>query len=248
MSGRIKRKKQIVKNIKPLTKTTKKHSNEITNFYELIPEELKKKYHNPNFENHLIKIPFRMLIIGGSGSGKTNTAMDVIHRMSNTFEKIVICCKSKAEPLYEFLETKIPKEQLEIYEGIENVPHIDKYKNTGQMLIIFDDLVLDKNQSGIEQYFIRGRKIGGGISCMYLSQSYFKTPKTIRLQCNYLILKKLSSKRDLSQILNEFSLGKDIKELTALYKNATINPLYFLLIDADAPDEMKFRKGFLEIC
>lgn len=247
MSGKISQKRQIVKNIKSIAKSTKKNPNEISNFYNLIPDELKKKYHNPNFDYHLIKIPFRMLIIGGSGSGKTNTAMEVIHRMSNTFEKIVICCKSKAEPLYEFLETKIPPEQLEIYEGIENVPPVDKYKGVGQMLIIFDDLVLDKNQSEIEQYFIRGRKIGGGISCIYLSQSYFKTPKTIRLQCNYLILKKLSSKRDLAQILNEFSLGKDITELTALYKDATTNPLYFLLIDADAPDDMKFRKGFMEI-
>lgn len=240
-------KRRTAKNTKPLMKASKKGSNEINNFYTLIPDDLKKKYHNPNIANHLIKIPFRMLIIGGSGSGKTNTAMEVIHRMSGTFEKIVICCKSKAEPLYQFLETKIPPEQLEIYEGIENVPSVDNYKTVGQMLIIFDDLVLDKNQSEIEQYFIRGRKIGGGISCIYLSQSYFKTPKTIRLQCNYLILKKLSSKRDLAQILNEFSLGKDIKELAALYKDATINPLYFLLIDADAPDDKKFRKGFLDI-
>lgn len=247
MSGIIKKKIQRVKNIKLLMTTTKKGSNEISNFYNLIPEDLKKKYHNPNFLNHLIKIPARLLIIGGSGSGKTNVAMEIIHRMSGTFEKIVICCKSKAEPLYEFLETKISPEHLEIYEGIENVPPVDKYKGTGQMLIIFDDLVLDKNQAEIEQYFIRGRKIGGGITCIYLSQSYFKTPKTIRLQCNYLILKKLSSKRDLAQILNEFSLGKDIKELTALYKDATTNPLSFLMIDADAPEEMKFRKGFLEI-
>lgn len=233
--------------IKVNNTNNKTNPNKISNFYSLIPDELKKEYHNPNYKNHLIKIPFRMLIVGGSGSGKTNTVMEIIHRMSNTFEKIVICCKSKAEPLYEFLEMKIPKGSLEIYEGIENVPPVSKYINVGQMLIIFDDLVLDKNQSEIEEYYIRGRKVGGSISSIYLSQSYFKTPKSIRTQSNYIILKKLSSKRDLMLILSEYSIGKDVNEITVIYKDATKDPLYFLLIDVDAPDEYKFRKGFLEI-
>jgi len=238
-----------MKRTKKVNLTTGKKSdpNKITNFYAIIPDEFNKTYHNPNFKKHLLKIPFRMLIVGGSGSGKTSTALEMIHRMSNTFEKIIICCKSKEEPLYEYLESKIPKGALDFYEGIENVPNVDEFKGTGQMLAIFDDLVLDKNQSRIEQFFIRGRKIGGGISCMYLSQAYYKTPKTIRVNCNYMVLKKLSSKRDLKMILSEFSLGKDVDELTHTYKYATSDQLSFLLIDVDAPDEAKFRRNFLEI-
>ena len=220
--------------------------NQNHNFYNLIPNHLKRKYHNPNFKNHLLNIPFRMLICGGSGSGKTNVALELIHRMSKTFENIVICCKSKSEPLYEFLEHEL-KDRIQIYEGIENIPDVDDFKQEGQTLIIFDDLVLDKKQGSIEQYFIRGRKIGGGISMCYLSQSYFKTPKIIRLQCNYIILKKLSSKKDLSLILNEFSLGIDMKELSAMYKYAMSIPNSFLLIDTEASDQQKFRNGFLEI-
>ena len=59
------------------------------------------------------------------------------------------------------------------------------------------------------ELFIRGRKIGKGLSLIYLSQSFFKIPKIIRQQFNYLFLLKLSSGRDLNLILSDFSLGVD---------------------------------------
>jgi hypothetical protein len=62
-----------------------------------------------------------------------------------------------------------------------------------------------------------------------------------------MILKKLGSKKDLRLILSEFSLGLSIEELTLFYNEATKNPLDFLLIDLDAPDDKKFRKGFRRI-
>jgi hypothetical protein len=190
-----------------------------------------------------------MAIIGGSGAGKTLIAMEIIKRMKNTFELLIICCKSKAEPLYEFLEESIPKGQLRIFEGAENVPDLNELKKEkiGQTLIIFDDLVLDKKQDRITEYFIRGRKVGGGISSIYISQSYFKTPKTIRVNCNYLILKRLSSMRDLRLILNDFAICENIKELTRIYKKATENKEDFLMIDVDAQQGCNFRKNFLEI-
>lgn len=206
-----------------------------------------RKYHNPGYKRHMLSVPFRALIIGSSGAGKTNCLLELIHRFSGTFERIVICTKDKNEPLYEFLEMKLGGKGVEIYEGSENIPALESFKNCGQSLICFDDLVLEKDQSVISQYFIRGRKIGGGVSCAYLSQSYYKTPKVIRLQIGYLFLKKLSSKRDLTMILSEVSIGTDIKGLTALYKKATEDPLSFLLIDIAAPDEKRCRAGFLEI-
>ena len=73
----------------------------------------------------------------------------------------------------------------------------------------------------------------------YLSQSFFRIPKIIRLQCNYSILLKLGSKRDLSLILSDYGLGVDKEELMAIYKDATQIPLNFLKISTDERDDSK---------
>jgi hypothetical protein len=227
---------------------SKTMSDKIRNYYSLIPDHMKKKSHNPNYKNHFFNIPFRVLICGGSGSGKTNSLLELIHRMNNTFEKIVICCKNKTEPLYDYLEEKIESEYLQFYEGINNIPPIEDFEGCGQTLIVFDDLVMDKNQSIIEQYFIRGRKIGEGISLCYLSQSFFRTPKSIRLNVNYVMLMGMASRRDLNLLLSEFVLGKDVdlKRLLELYNYSTKNKMDFFLVDIDHEDK-RLRHGFLEI-
>lgn len=225
----------------------------LTNFYDELPKKYQKKYHNPSYQNHLMQIPFRALIVGSSGSGKTQLVFEIIKRMKGTFNKIILCVKNKSEPLYEWLSDTLSKEQLQIYEGAESVPDVDKFDTKDdpngpeQILAIFDDLVLDKNQDKITQFFIRGRKISGGISCCYLTQSYYQTPKIIRLNCNYLFIKKLSSERDLSLILSEIALGVSKEKLMRIYKTATSEKLNFLMVDVDAPGEKRFRVNFLDI-
>jgi len=222
-------------------------TNEVQNWYGHIPDSLKTKYHNPNYDNHLINVPFRLLCVGNSGAGKTTLVCEIIHRMDDTFGNIIICTKNADEPLYKFLRTKIKAEQLQVYEGIDNIPDLDSFDPELQHLIVFDDLVLEKDQTIIEQYFIRSRKIAKGVSCIYLTQSYFKTPKTIRLNSNYIILKKLSSTRDLNMIMNDFSLGIEKEVLISMYKFCTEERSNFLFIDIDAPLENRFRRNFLDI-
>jgi hypothetical protein len=126
------------------------------------------------------------------------------------------------------LEEKLNKgksKQVEIYEDGE-VPKLpDDKKNR---LIIFDDLLYD-NQSEIKQYYIRGRK--KGFSSIYLTQSYFKTPKDLRLQCNYIVLGRNVLKRDLNIILQEIASNLTLDELQHYYNQATKEPLNVLLID-----------------
>lgn len=225
--------------------------NDVINFYNLVNPKHKKKYHNPAFgKSHYFNIPFRMVIAGSSGSMKTITLLNIIHRMPDTFEKIIICIKNINEPLYLHLIDNIPSEYIEVYEsnketGIVNIPSVDNYKNTNQQtLIVFDDLVLEnkKTQEKIAQYYIRGRKFS--ISCCYISQSYYKIPKVIRINCNYLILKKLPSTRDLNMVLTDTSISMTKKELNSIYKYATEKQGDFLLIDLD---DNKFYKNFMEL-
>lgn len=225
--------------------TKKVNNNQMTNWYEKIPDVLRPKYKNPNYKNHLLNLMFRMVIVGASGSGKTTLLLELISRMPGTWSKIILCLKSRHEPLYEYLASKIDEDILEIYEGIQNIPNPENYKDLDdQILIVFDDLVIEKNQENIIDYFIRGRKIAGGMSMIYLTQSYYKTPKIIRIQCNYIILKKLSSKRDLKMILSESDVIDNIDELTQYYICATKEKSDFLLIDIDGNE---LRHNFLNI-
>jgi hypothetical protein len=221
--------------------------NKNTNWYSEIPKSLLKKNKNPSYKNHKMNVPFRALIVGGSGSGKTTLIMELIKRASNTFGIIVLCVKNADEPLYQFLISKLSPENLHVYQNGE-IPPLDKYKGEDcQILMVFDDLVNEKKQDLAREYFIRGRKIAGGISMCYLTQSYFQTDRTIRLQCNYIMLKKLTSTRDLKTILSDFNLGLDKDYLVELYKVATADKLDFLMIDIDAEPSHRFRKNFLEV-
>ena len=89
------------------------------------------------------------------------------------------------------------------------------------------------------KYSIRDRKICAGVSICYLSQSFFKIPKIVRQQFSYLMLLKLSSKRDLNLILSDFSLGVDRDELALVYKESTAQRFHFLKVSIDEPNDNK---------
>ena len=193
-------------------------------------------------------LPFRGLVCGNSGSGKSTLVLEVISRMKDTFGKITIVCMNKTEPLYLFLASKLkPDEELTIVEGYDNVPPLESLDPDVQHLVIFDDLVLARKQDKIEDYFIRGRKIAKGVSMLYLTQSYYATPKTIRLQCNYIFLKKLTSTRDLTFVLKDFSLGLSKEELLEIYKICTADHHSFLMVDIHTSEDQRFRKNFHDI-
>jgi ABC-type lipoprotein export system ATPase subunit len=83
---------------------------ELVNIYEkdaIKPFLLKS--HNPNYDVHFIEIPFRMLIIGSSGSGKTMTLYNILRVFSKTFQNIYIITKNMKEPIYEYIEDKFKK-------------------------------------------------------------------------------------------------------------------------------------------
>lgn len=215
------------------------------NFYEKMPKKYIVKTHNPHYDLHHINLPFRALIVGNSGSMKTNTLLNIIHNMPDTFERIVICLKSKDEPLYNYLADKL-KDKIEIVEGINNLPSLDSFSKDVQSLLVFDDLINEKNQKVIEEAFIRLRKKGA--SMIYISQSFFAIPKMIRNNVNYIFLKQVSSLKNLTRIMNENALGIDKIIFKQMYDLCTKNRSDFLLIDLDNPDpKMRFRKNLDEV-
>jgi len=98
----------------------------------------------------------------------------------------------------------------------------------------------------ISEYFIRGRKRGASI--MFLSQSYYGTPKIIRQNVKYLVVLKLGGSRYASSILREFSVDLTKDELLGLYNDATRDKFSCLIINLDKSGHERYRKHFLEYC
>jgi ABC-type dipeptide/oligopeptide/nickel transport system ATPase component len=217
-------------------------ASKIRNMYEIIPKKFLEECDNPNFEIHKLKIPFRCCIVAPSGSGKSNLLVNLLQMFCHgkgTFASICIITRNKDEPLYKFLEEK--SDQIIIREGLQNTPKLDDMDKKNNHLVVWDDLVLSKDLSMVENYYIRARKLN--CSVIFISQSYFKIPKVIRNNCSYMVLLKLSGNREVNIIMSEFGLGVSKEELMALYEYATAEKFSPLLIDMESPKEERFRKG-----
>ena len=92
-----------------------------------------------------------------------------------------------------------------------------------QKLVIFDDYVCDKNQRQLIDYFIQGRH--KNCSVIYISQSFYKTPKDIRLNCSHYCLNEFPSSRESNRISSELGVKNED------YKTATRKPYSFLYVD-----------------
>ena len=92
--------------------------------------------------------------------------------------------------------------------------NIDKKR---KILIVFDDMIADminnkKLYSIVTELFIRGRKLN--ISVIFITQSYFKVPKDIRLNTTHLFMTKIPNKRELQQIALNHSSDISSKDLS----------------------------------
>jgi hypothetical protein len=219
----------------------------IVNMYERIPKEFLDKVDNPNFHLHNLKLPFRMCIVAPSGSGKSNFLLNLIHKFcagnKGTFSTINIITRNKSEPLYKWLESEC--NQIIISEGLSKTPKLDDFDKEKNHLVVWDDLVLSKDLSMVENYYIRARKLN--CSVIFLSQSYFKIPKIIRNNCSYMVLLKLSGNREMNIIMSEFGLGVSKEQLLKIYEFATAEKFSPLIIDMEADKDNRFRKNLLEI-
>ena len=179
------------------------------NFDEYTNEN--KINHNPNWP-YIPDHPYRILIIGGSGSGKTNTLLNLINNRPD-IDKLYLYAKDPYEDKYQFLIKKRESIVLKHFNDpktfieFSNDMH-DLYKNINdynpdkeiKILIVFDDMIADminnkKLNSIVTELFIRGRKLN--ISLVFITQSYFKVPRVDRLSTTHFFIMKIHDKKEL---------------------------------------------------
>ena len=121
-----------------------------------------------------------------------------------------------------------------------------------KILIVFDDMITDminnkKLNSIVTELFIRGRKLN--ISLIFVTQSYFKVQKDIRLNTTHFFIIKIPNKRELQQIGINHSSDIDFKNFITIYKKCTDKPYSFLVNDTklSSDDPLRFRKNLYNI-
>ena len=117
--------------------------------------------------------------------------------------------------------------------------------------IFFDDMIADmlndkKVNPIVTELFIRGRKLK--ISLVFITQSYFVSPKNIRLNSLHYFIMKIPNKGELQQISFNHSSDIDFRDFMNFYKKCTAKPYSFLVIDATLAldNPLRFRKNLLE--
>ena len=161
------------------------------------------------------------------------------------------------EPKYQFLINKRestglkhfddPNAFIEYSNDMYDVyKNIDEYNSSEKriVLIIFDDMIADminnkKLNSIVTELFIRGRKLN--ISLVFITQSYFKVPKDVRLNITHFSITKIPNKRELQGIALNHCLDIDPKSIWTFTDNVQKNHILFLINDTTLPWDNPLR-------
>ena len=200
-------------------------------------------YVNENKNEHKKNWPYtpghqyRILIIGGSE--KTNVLLNLIDNQPDIDKNIFVRKRSiwSKINIREKLGLKRfndPKAFIEYSNDMQYIyKNIDDYNpdKENKILIIFDDMIADmihnkKLNSIVTELFIRGRKLN--ISLVFITQSYFKVPKDVRLNTTNIFIAKIKNKRELQQIAINHSSDISTKDFINIY--TLLNHIHFLLM------------------
>ena len=109
--------------------------------------------------------------------------------------------------------------------------------------MIADMIDNKKLNSIVTELFIRGRKLN--IYLVFITQSYFKVPKDVRLNTTHFFIMKIPNKRELQQIAINHSSDINTKNFIEIYRKCTDKPYSFLVIDTTLPSNnpLRFRKN-----
>lgn len=219
---------------------------EVLNLYEHVDKKYITKAKCKQLLPGILEHEFRLGVVGGSGSGKTNFLANLLMWMGafdkkGMFKKIIYVCPTK-QPLIIAAMDAQPK-RIYICETLAELPEVDHYNAEGPSLIIFDDLMSCSRTDNlkIERWFLKSRI--RDCSCVYIGQNYFKIPKLVRQQFTHIILKRINSVRDIDRIMAEHNDDAPPNFVRECYMSTVKQPQGFFLITL-VGNGPKFRDGF----
>ena len=187
--------------------------------------------------------PFRACLIGSSGSGKTNFAVNLITRYFKV-DKLYIVSKHLEQPKMRFIvdyyrkiEEKTNKKCktldfkiLELFTNdLDELPYAEEMNSDLNNIVCFDDCMLERDQSKIIDMYIKGRH--SNVTVINIVQSFYQTPRAIRLNTSLFCLFNIPSQTDIVRIHSEVSpdISKDV--FIRMFRKAMSKNFNFLMID-----------------
>ena len=200
-----------------------------------------KTEHNSNGP-YIPAHPYRILIIGGSKSRKTNAWLNLIENQPD-IDKKYLYAKDPYEAKYQsFINIlgkvdlkrfNYPKSFIEYSNDMQYVyKNIDEYNidKERKILTFFDDMIADminskKLNSVVTKLFIRDKKLN--ITFAFIIRYYLKVSKDIRLNTTQFCITKIPNKGELQQIALNHSSDISTKDLINIYKKCTDKQYFF---------------------
>jgi hypothetical protein len=200
-----------------------------------------EKWKSGQHPGHIIH-PFKLLALGGTGLGKTNSMKNIFlrHQSSdNPFKLLyIITC---SEDSTEWLDTE-PTEQF------VEIPDLDMFDGEDKTCVIIDDFEtakISKEQfrklSTLMRYICTHRNV----SVMLGYQSFFDTPSICRKVANCFMIYKPTGKLERDTIANRLGMDKD--QLKNIFKTKITGHHDHLLIDRTVNTPYPYRKNISEL-
>lgn len=240
------------------TKPTRKPKNvksidSTKNYYDIIDDDCKQKqFEYPNHKYTNIDLPSNMLIVGFTGSCKTNFLINFIENCA-CFERFTLYAKNTDEPLYrhlikcwEHVSKVVGHKVYEVFNDIDTVIPVKDYDVDVANLVIMDDLINEptKKLRTLGPLLTQGRK--NNITTIYISQTYFDVPSLFRKNFQYIVITKIKNLLDLKRLLKDNAFDKSADELIAMYTYVrSKGDRNVLLLDAKTNDpRLKYRMNY----
>jgi hypothetical protein len=261
MASTIKKKLEGIKKLEAIKKDVRRKLKlDFDNIYEQIPNVKDMRLSYKDSDIIQLQLQKHYLVIGGTGSKKTNFILNMLKRIQG-FTRIYVWAKKLDEPLYIYLRTCMAKvmkkrkdntlyfesDDISTFPDFTNKEEAKKFNDGSNQCIIVDDMLCEK-QKNLIRAMIMGRKYN--FTIFYLSQSLTQTPKVIRRQCDYLVIKKQNQEDDLRKIYKEYSssIPMTFDNFMSLYNAIKLNDNNGILLDTVHTDpKYHLRVNFVPV-
>ena len=202
--------------------------------------------HHPALPNSI-----RMILIGPSGSGKTQLLLNLIMRWLKWDKMYLVAPSVDDQRCYEVLKEFNENARLlsgddiiDFITDIDEAPSVDDLDGFINNLVVYDDVMLDK-QTNPARIFSRGRHKNTDV--IYVTQRYTQIPKVIRDNCNILAVFNGIDTHTLRNIHQTWCSGDmDINKFRNFFSRAQATPYGFITINLHDP-RTRYRVGIDQI-